>query len=279
MTPFWVLHYSGILEFILKFLIQKLKTTDDMESILAAIKNVPHEVIDVIPFSHDLICSSDLTGNEFIPYGSTTLTMIAYENKWKGCYFDLDTFNYHTALKYRHDMLNDNVLILSTAIEELRDIIKSDKNKQVFVRPSEDLKQFSGTCISAEECYAWFNDIIECESSGSYKLDPCTPIVLSTPKNIQAEYRYFIVDGQIVTGSQYRIRNQLIKERVTESDMLIEAQSFADQWLPHPCCVMDLALVGTQLKVIEFNCINSSGFYDSDIDAIFKSLYNYSISH
>ena len=40
---------------------------------------------------------------------------------------------------------------------------------------------------------------------------------------------------------------------------------------------MDLALVKEGLKVIEFNCINASGFYDHDVKAIMTSLYEYSI--
>jgi hypothetical protein len=60
--------------------------------------------------------------------------------------------------------------------------------------------------------------------------------------------------------------------------MIDEAQELANKWLPDQCCVMDLALVEDELKVIEFNCINSSGFYDHDVDAIFKALWKYHTS-
>jgi hypothetical protein len=117
--------------------------------------------------------------------------------------------------------------------------------------------------------------MMECQTSGTYKLEPETKVVLCEPKNIQAEFRWFVVDGKVVSGSMYRCRNQLIKQRMTEPEEFDEAQKMADKWLPAPCCVMDLALVDDELKVIEFNCINSSGFYDNDVVAIFKTLWEY----
>jgi len=48
---------------------------------------------------------------------------------------------------------------------------------------------------------------------------------------------------------------------------------FADKWLPNRNVVMDLALVDNELKVIEFNCINCSGFYNHDVRKIFDALY------
>lgn len=35
---------------------------------------------------------------------------------------------------------------------------------------------------------------------------------------------------------------------------------------------MDLALYDNELKVIEFNCINASGFYDNDIRKIVDAI-------
>jgi len=118
---------------------------------------------------------------------------------------------------------------------------------------------------------------MEFDSSGSYKMTPETEVVLAPPKDIQAEWRWFIVDGKVVSGSMYRCRGRLVKERETDCKVIMEARKLTSKWLPHDCCVMDTALVDGRLYVIEFNCINSSGFYDNDVDAIFNELYKYSI--
>lgn len=90
-------------------------------------------------------------------------------------------------------------------------------------------------------------------------------------------FRWFIVGGKVISGSMYLCRGQFRKERIVDRELIKEAQIFADKWIPSLCCVMDLALVDNELKVVEFNCINSSGFYDTDIEAVFKSLYDFCV--
>lgn len=260
----------------MKFLIQhNLINGEQLDSIKNAVIGFPHEFVGVIPFSHEITSESEIKGEDYIPYGSTLLTNIAYELGWKGLHFNRDTFNYQSAIDNRGDMLNSNVMRLDDAIRMLGIIKNRDPKSLWFVRPSEDLKQFSGQVIEAEECYHWFKSMMECETSGTYKLEPETMVVICSPQPIQAEWRWFIVGGKIISRSMYNIHNQLRKERVTDQKMIDEAQTFADKWLPSECCVMDIALVNGELKVIEFNAFNSSGMYDSDVDAIFKALWKY----
>ena len=243
--------------------------------IKSAVANLPHQFVGLIPFTREIASDSPIGGNDYIPYGSTLLTTIGFElYSWKGLYFDLENFNYQKALKNRVDMLNtDMVLSIEEAIEFM---IGRPASEEWFVRPSLDLKQFSGIVIAARECADWFKDAMECDSSGSYKIDKGTVVVVSKPKVIQAEWRWFVVGGKVISGSMYRCRGQLRKERAFEKDLFEEAQAKANEWLPNPCCAMDLALVNNELKIIEFNCINSSGFYDHDVGAIFEKLYKYS---
>jgi hypothetical protein len=177
----------------------------------------------------------------------------------------------------RHDMLNTEYIV---SIEDAIPLLRS-MDGDIFIRPSNDLKQFSGIVINAKECADWLTDAVGCDSSGSYRLDTWTEVVISFPTNIYGEWRFFIVGRRIISGSKYRANGQLIQTRVTDRGMINEAQEIADIWLPDDCCVMDLALADgpsegiANIKVVEFNCINSSGFYDHDIDAVFAALYEY----
>ena len=262
----------------MKFLIQhNMLNPTELEKIRKAVESYPTVFCGVIPFSRDITGIEDEENQtEFIPYGSTLMTTIGHDvGKWTGLHFDLTKFNYEQAIANRDDMLNTNVIRLDEAIQILESEVLDNPYKLFFTRPSEDLKQFSGQVIGAEECLSWFKSMLECETSGSYKLEPETKVVLCEPQNIQAEWRWFIVGGKVVSGSMYRWCGQLRKHRVTETEMIDEAQSFADKWLPDDCCVMDLALVDDELKVIEFNCINASGLYANDIPAVFKALWEY----
>ena len=243
-----------------------------LDKLKVAVAKYPHEFVGVIPFSKDIIGDFDRESKNYIPYGSTLFTNLAYDNGWTGLHFDLSTFNYETALQNRADMLNDNI---DTIENHLNALSYQDANMELFIRPSEDLKKFSGQIMKVGEMYEWLQDAITCVSSGTYKLEMDTKILVCQPKNIQAEWRWFIVGGKIIDGSMYRHKGQMYKKHETDADVIAEAQLLADMWLPDMCVVMDTALVNDEVKVIEFNCINSSGFYDHDINKIIDAIWKY----
>lgn len=261
----------------MKFLIQHNLMNEGQLNLTAdAVKPFPHEFVGLIPFSHEITSNEPLDGKDYIPYGSTLLTNLAYDLGWKGLHFDLDKFNYTAAIENRSDMLNTGVIL--PARQMMFNLHYHDIDTQIFMRPSHDLKHFSGLVDTAGNLVKMLEDMIgvwESGDVGSYALNPDTDIVVAKPQDISAEWRWFIVGGKIISGSMYRAHGQLRKLRELDKEVINEAQSMADIWLPDPCVVMDTALVGDEIKVIEFNCINSSGFYDNDVDAIFKALWEY----
>lgn len=261
----------------MKFLIQhNLINEKNLINIKNAMNHIPHEFVGVIPFSRDITSDQPLVGADYIPYGSTLFTNLASDLGWKGLHFDLSNMNYRSACLNRSDMLNDfSIMKAKDVLTKMKRVSHYTPNKDWFIRPSEDLKHFSGTVLSSIEIYEWLKDAMECDSSGSYKIEDDMEIVLAIPKKIQAEWRWFIIDGTIIDGSMYRFRGnpRLIHE--TDQDTIKEAQALADIWIPDTCCVMDTALVDDKVKVIEFNCINSSGFYDNDISKIFTEWYQF----
>lgn len=251
----------------MKFLLQtNLLNPKEISELKDILSKYPTDYVTVIPFSDELSVSPD---QDYIPYGSTSLT-INGKNKynWSGVHFSYETFNYSAALQNRDDMLNENVMPIEDAIKYLA---KKEKDEIVFVRPSDDLKQFTGMTIDAGEAYLWFKDMMEWQTSGTYKLDSGTMVVVSSPKKIDAEVRCFIVGGKVVSSSLYRVKDTLHLEEYYEDCF----QSFADKWLPDDCCVMDLAYISNKWKVVEFNCVNSSGIYKCNKSEIFRALWEY----
>jgi len=258
----------------MKFLIQhNLMHEESLRKVQHAVQNFPHEFIGLVPFSREITSNVPLEGVDFIPYGSTLLTTLALDLGWKGLFFDPDQ-DYSKAMLHRYDMLNDELCL--SAADVIRYLsLSSNQELEWFIRPSQDLKHFSGQVMKTREILAWFKDAMSADMSGTYKIDEDLMIILAAPKKIQAEWRWFIVDGKIVDGSMYRAHGQMRQSHEKDPMLVREAQQFADIWLPSPCCVMDLALVDDEMKVIEFNCINSSGFYKHDVDLIFKKLWEY----
>jgi len=235
---------------------------------------IPYVTLGIMPFSRELKLDRDNDedvaglGLDILPYGSTTLLKIAMERGWKRLSFN-DNFDFRCWQgARRRDMLNRDGFVCTVA-EAAAHAAKRDPNEMFFIRPVGDLKLFSGTVAPASEIARW----MQSAESGHFTFTNDDLVVLAPPKKILAEWRYFICNEQIVSGSQYRSRGQLCVKRETDPNVLKEAQMFADVWLPHRNCVMDLALDGDGVvQVIEFNCINGSGFYDHDIERIVVAL-------
>lgn len=257
----------------MKFAVQyNLMNENQLHQSAEAVKPYPHVFVGVVPFSREITANEPLEGVDYIPYGSTLMTNIAKDLGWRGLHFDLSQMNYRTFAMHHPDMLNSNILQCSDAITFLKSF---DPKTKFFTRPSEDLKQYSGQVIEAGELWPWLQSMNEAVGGGSYYMSRDTDIVIATPQEISAEWRWFIVGGQIVDGSMYRAHGQLRKMHETDKAVIAEAQALADKWLPDQCVVMDTALVGDNVCVVEFNCINASGFYDNDVAKIFKALWEY----
>lgn len=262
----------------MKFCIQhNLIDPRSLQEIKDAIAPYPHEFVGVIPFSHEITSDEPLVGKDYIPYGSTLMIDLTKELGWTGCHFNDATFTYEAAVRNRRDMMNNEYIF---SVEECIRFMENgmrggSPGTEWFIRPSKDLKQFSGQVIEVNTCAKWLREAVAVESSTTKQLCANDIVVVAQPKPIDAEWRWFVVDGKVIDGSMYRCRGRLQLEHEDSKEIYKEAQAFADQWLPDACCVMDIALVQRELKVIEFNCINGSGFYDHDIKKIFDALWAY----
>jgi len=237
----------------------KVKTSNTLPLVLA-LRELGEPFADVgldaeIGLLNELDPSLD--GN-LIPYGSTHLVKIAQRFGWRHLWFDEATFRVD-AWAAHPKMLNHDATVMTLSQAK----VAAAANPEWFVRPVEDLKQFAGHVLSAVELRTWVQrlEVGDCEISGS-----CM-VALSRPKTIQMEWRYLIVGGKIITGSTYRFKGQPHQKRETDAAVLAEAQALADMWLPHPCCCMDVALCNDEVRVVEFNCLNATGFYDHDVRA------------
>lgn len=226
----------------------------------------------VIPFQDTLDNEEDLSdlSGLVIPYGSCKLSKLAQHQNWLGDCYNPQTFRVDVWGDNRSDMLNQSPFIMEAG--QTKDFFKSYPSDQLwFIRPVHDLKDFAGTIAPTSEIIKWMESVY----SGNFSFSKNTLVAVSPPQKILAEARFFIVDNNVVDGSFYR-QNQILKSSHVACPILLEqAQQLANKWLPHPCCVMDVAQTENGLKVIEFNTINSSGFYEHDIEKVVSAMTSY----
>lgn len=203
---------------------------------------------------------------DLIPYGSTEFVKLAMEQVWSGVFrntqFSVPIWN-----KNRSDMLNHDSV--SMRVSELQAYTESLANdSQLFVRPMIGKKLFPGLVGTVAD----LNQQFRSGQIGKYLISPETEIAVAKTKTILAETRWFVVDGEVIDGSTYRLRGQRTLIHDNNENHLKQAQQMADIWLPHPTCVMDLAETDEGIRVVEFNTFNSSGFYHHDIPKIIKAV-------
>lgn len=230
--------------------------------------------IVVIPFSEEFGNEIPDIGTLVIPYGSTSMIKLAQKRNWVGNFFDPQTFRAEVWNQNRDDMLNVDCIF--TTVGKVHNILNDVAEDEMrFIRPVKDLKEFNGTVTTVKEIKNWMDSVY----SGNFSFSEDTEIVIAPIKDIKVEARYFVVGGKVVDGSVYKINNKLSLHHLPVDKIDPEIHEMAKKWLPSECCVMDVALLDNgDLKVVEFNTINGSGFYKHDINLIVKAMSEFVLS-
>ena len=125
-----------------------------------------------------------------------------------------------------------------------------------FVRPAADNKAFDGRVFRSSEFEAW-----KVDNPSLLKL----PALVAPPITIYSEFRLFMIGGKVVTGSQYMRGGSPHLSDSPDPEVVEYAEAVSSRWRPADAFVVDVARTVDGCKVIEFNNINSSGFYASDV--------------
>ncbi len=220
--------------------------------------------VDVVPFSHELPPIADIQGPALF-YGATTfIHNVVRSGRWSpGAFFNEETMRFGTWGPHYHGALVSADARLTTlktlaANQELAD------QTHVFVRPENDLKDFGGTVMEMGELRQWVARLEAVETL----LSPDAPIVTATPVDIALEWRLFMIEGRVCSGSQYRAHGHMAVKAQVPERVIEFAQHHAGIWSPDRVFVMDIGQVNGRLGIIEVNGFNSSGFYASDIEKI-----------
>lgn len=230
-----------------------------------------YRTIEVVPFSHEIDPKIEYDGRK-IAYGSTTLMRIALDEKWDpGCYYN-EQFDYTCWKKHFGDHLLNN----DSVVCKFKDVIPI--NSEFFIRPCADLKQFTGRIIKHDEFEKWRENTLKMDSVST--LTGETKVSYASKKTIYNEHRFFVVGRKVVTGSIYRFCNEFVggskgAHLSVEPQAWDFAQAMVDLWSPHDVFVIDIASTDVGYKVVEINCANAAGFYNSDVSKLVQSIHEY----
>lgn len=197
-------------------------------------------VPDVIPAGKVYVC------------GALKLARISRERGWVPGSFLNDQFSVNIWLRE----LGAELLNAEFATGTLMDV--ATPQLPFFIRPLEDNKAFDGMLMDAATLADWRQDPARASLHGMQ-------VIVSPAQQIYREYRLFVVNREVVTGSLYKVAGRAETGHQVEEYVRDYVRTIVATWLPAESCVIDVGLTDKGLKVIEFNNINSSGFYASDL--------------
>lgn len=133
------------------------------------------------------------------------------------------------------------------------------RDETLFVRPVRGDKAFAGGLFTPVRHDALLTD-------------PDLDVVVAPPKQLIAEYRFVIIDGRVITGSQYR--------RDNKNDVRIDvnpacqdfAQEVVSHYAPLRAFVCDVAETPDGPRVVEYNSFSAAGLYACDGRIILKAI-------
>jgi hypothetical protein len=228
---------------------------------------IPYSIHKVIPFVGDLVPEPVLVDKNVVCFGSYSMRHVAKKNGWTPGVFDLEPQNF----QIQREHWGDRMLNFRSTVVKFKDAnIEAD----TFIRPIDDSKQFTGQVFSVEEFYEWKRKICVMDADYGNGLTKETLIQLAPTIKIYAEYRFWVVEGKIVTASQYSRNHRLNVSRNVDPYLYTYAEECIAIWQPHTAFVIDLAETAEGLKIVEINTINSSGFYAADVQAIVSAIDN-----
>lgn len=225
---------------------------------------VNYEVVKYIPFSEKLEVKTDRKDVFF--FGSSNAGTVAKKKyNWQPGHFINDNFTMEKYLpEFKGNMLNSDGMMYdpSELSERIRNL--GWGHHTWFIRPVDDGKAFTGQIFTGIQ---WFEYERDNDSLKDIK------ILVASPKTTQQEIRCWMIDGEPVTISQYKIGSRGNYLNMNHNDeAIIFARKMAKIYQPARAYCLDICLYNDEYYIVELGCINHCGFYDANMEKLIDGL-------
>ena len=276
-----------------KWLFEKDVFEDNTDKLIEIVKSkgMDAKVVQYIPFDTDLVerCSKIFDKDDcVIFYGSLNFGKKLKKLPWvPGVYLDKKAFectSYYPALS---DLLMHHedytMLPYGDLINKKEWLFENfGKSGEIFMRPNSGTKEFTGMVCS----YGKFEECVEL--AGFYDVEDDLLVLVSSVKPLKSEWRFVIVDREVVSGSLYRdwgspekiepgittrdyvLMNSHSRHELCEDTRAWElAKICARRYNPDRAWTIDIASVeGGTYHVLEIGCFSCAGMYGNDLEKV-----------
>ena len=222
-----------------------------------------YEIVSVHPFVNNY--NFKTTRKDVFPFGSLKMARLSRELDWYPGSMMSDTHDY---MVYK-DYYGEHLLNSDSRIVKFGDEFEHDRG-YFFARPTQDTKVFTGQVFSMA---AW-KDFVKYHLNNGHEtlLTKDTLVQISSMKQIYKECRFWIVKGEVITASQYKLGTRAQTDPLVDDDAYEFCRKMVDIYQLAEAFVMDLGLTDDGWKIVECGCINCAGFYDADMGKLLNAL-------
>jgi hypothetical protein len=227
---------------------------------------IPYSVHKVVPFAGTLVPAAEPRHGKVVCFGSYSMRHSARANGWTPGVYDLYACDYLVQRERwgAQRMLNGDSVVVAFKDARL--------DRPAFVRPVDDSKYFAGAVFEPDAFNAWVRKVAVLDEDVGSSLTGDTRVQICAPKTIYAEYRFWVVDGDIVTQSAYRRGGRSYFASDVDERCAAYVREIVAIWQPARAFVVDIGDTPDGLRIVEINTINAAGFYAGDIQAIVLAL-------
>lgn len=144
--------------------------------------------------------------------------------------------------------------------------------QRVFVRPDSPLKPFSGRVLEVDSIS------LKALDHGFYYDDETLPVVIAPVANVGREWRFVVVDGQVIAGSGYNAQMRIAATGGEDAKARSLAEEIASSIEPpSPVYVLDICVVDDECRLLELNPFGGADLYDCDTQAIVEAVSSYAM--
>lgn len=181
-----------------------------------------------------------------------------------------ECFNYYGY--FGEHLLNSDYIMCG-----LNDVLRhKDKyHGDIFIRPSNGYKTFTGQVLQRDHFEEQLNTLLK--SYGG--VEPGTLVLLAPAQKIAEEYRFIVIDGQVVSGATYfdatniGTLNPHYDKLCTDMQATSFAVDMSQIYQPDKAFTIDVCkLEDGQYKLLELNSFNCASIYGNDYDKVVAAL-------
>jgi ATP-grasp domain, R2K clade family 3 len=228
--------------------------------------SIDQSVHKVIPFVGELEPAAQVGHRNVICFGSYSMRHVAKREQWQPGVFDLFEQDFQQQLLH----WGEHMLNAGSVVTPFADAVFTAD--EMFVRPVDDSKYFAGKVFAREDFTEWQRKVCQLELDDSTSLTPRTLIQMAPPVTIHAEYRFWVVKGEIITQSLYKRGDRVIYSSEVDDRLVHYVKERIAQWMPHESFVIDVCDTPQGMRIVEINTLNSAGFYAADVQRLVLAL-------